>query len=108
VNAAEVRRVRDWVGNDPDNVAVQQALDDTGSIHAAALSILRTRRADMVRQPGKLAMSGDATVDWTANMKMIDSQIAELEALAGVTGSNTVTVSRLTRTSSRACRSRLG
>jgi hypothetical protein len=108
VNAAEVRQVRAWVGDEPGDVAVQQALDDTGSIHAAALIILKTRRANMVRQPGKLSVQGDASVDWTSNLAAINGQIGDLEQILGE-GSSAVTVSRLTRTSGRslACRSRL-
>lgn len=99
--AADIRSVRNWTGRQPSDTDIQQAITDTGTLDLAALSILKQRRADMVSQPGKLAVAGDVTVETTpAQLAALDAQIGALEKLTG-TGPARVTVSTLTRRSER-------
>lgn len=105
--AAEIRQVRDWVGSAPDDLAIQQAITDTGTIKAAALSLLRQRRADMnLNMGGKLAVARDVTIEITPDqLNRVDAIIHQLEAELG-TGPGQVTVARLTHRSERSLRGR--
>ncbi len=75
-----VADVREWVGSSPDDPEVYAALDRyDDDANRAALAILRSRRADMVTQAAKWAVSGDYSQDATANIKALDAHIARLE-----------------------------
>lgn len=69
---------------------------NAGDVVGAALSILRTRHADMLGAPAVWAVSGDYSEDRTANLKAMSEQILRLEAEA-VSGTRTVTTGQLSR-----------
>lgn len=88
----DIAAVRAWVGSTPDDDVILDALDDHASVYAAALHLLRVRRADMVATAARFAVSGDYSQDTTANIKALDAQIARLEDLAGVDSSTVATL----------------
>lgn len=81
---------REWVGSQPDDTALQAAIDEWRSPHRAALAILRARRADMIAQPAKWAVVDDYSQDASANLRALDDQIARLEALVPEEGTDPV------------------
>lgn len=50
---------------------------------AVALEVLRQRRADMLADPAAANLQGDFSRDVTANLRHLDTLIAQLEAAVG-------------------------
>lgn len=93
--------IRQWTGSTPDDAALETVYLATGStVEGAALSVLRTRRADLLTGALSWAVEGDYREDRTGNLSGIDALIAELEGALGV-GAGTMTVSRLVRCDQR-------
>ncbi len=90
--------IREWVGSTPDDAAVETVYLRTGTVEAAALSILRTRRADLVTGPVSWAVEGDYREDRSKNLDALDRLIARLEGEAVIVDPATaMTTSQLTR-----------
>lgn len=94
---AEIIRVRAWTGDEPSDALVTDALDRCGSVEAAALEILSTRRANMEADPLKWAIDGDLSEDWTENAARLDARIASLDQLLGSQTLPSLTAGQLTR-----------
>lgn len=79
--------VRDWVGSDPDDDGVFDALDRfDGAPLPAARSILRRRRADLLREVHRLDVDGDYSEtahDLRAQVAVIDADLDRLDRLIG-------------------------
>lgn len=79
-------RIRRWVGTVPDDATLLVSIDDhDGNIDAAALTILRTRYADMVSHPAKWAVVDDYSQDTSKNLQVLAAQIRALEEITGET-----------------------
>ena len=97
--------LRVWVGSAPADAterAVQEAdfearYDRLASVEAVALEVLRQRRADILADPAKGSIDGDASWDWQANIERLDGDIARLERIVETPGS-TLQVGRIVRT----------
>lgn len=83
VTAVDVAAVRDWVGADPDDNTIQAYLDRPATVAAAALAILRRRRADLIGTPSQVTVDGDysRTTDHAADLKALNTAITQLEDL---------------------------
>lgn len=80
--ADDLARIREWVGSSPDDGDVATVYERVGEDPlAAALSILRTRRADMLAEPATWAVSGEYSQSTKDNLAALDRQIADLETL---------------------------
>lgn len=109
--AADVAIVQQYMGSTYGTTEQQLAdldvrLARLGTAQAAALELLRTRRADFIAESAKLDVEGDASRDRTANLKYIDQLIGQLEEDPLATGgevarSGAVTTTQLTRGSCR-------
>lgn len=77
--------VRDWVGSEPDDAAVEvqlvrfEGLDFT--VERAALSILLRREAD--GGPAKWAVEGDYSEDNSAGVRSLSARISRLRSIVG-------------------------
>jgi hypothetical protein len=107
--AAAILRVREWVGDSPDDLAIQDSLaayeDDP---LRAALSILLIRRGNLTAEPAKASIDQDASWETTREqIALLDAQIARVrtaiaaeaagedaDALLGLHGVTTATISR--------------
>lgn len=89
-------QIREWTGSQPDVVALETVYLREGTVEASALSILRTRRADLVSGAISWAVEGDYREDRAKNLEALDAQIAKLEDQLGV-GPGVMTTSRLVR-----------
>lgn len=77
-------RLRTWIGTTPDDGdALAVLVDHDDQVEAAALTILRTRYADMVSNPAKWAVVDDYSQDATANLKALAARITALEEVTG-------------------------
>lgn len=77
-------KVRRWVGDKPDSPGVEEAWRFEGeSVEAAALAILRRRRASLVLTgPAEWSVDGDYSQKFTPDqVKALDATIAQLETL---------------------------
>ena len=83
MSATDLDVAREWVGSEPCDGEVLDAIEIHLGPHRAALAILRARRADMVAAAARWAVSGDYSQDTTANIKALDDHIARLEAVCG-------------------------
>ena len=87
--------VRDWVGDEPDDAAVNAALsryaDGDFVVERASLSILLRREANA--GPAKWGVAGDYSEDASAGAKTLAERIARLRAIIGdeVSGLPTLT-----------------
>jgi hypothetical protein len=77
--------VRDWVGDTPDDTAVNAQLtrfaDDEHPTERAALAILLRRQAD--GGPAKWGVAGDYNEDDTTGRNDLAGRIARLRAIVG-------------------------
>lgn len=102
LDAATLARIREHVGSRPDDTAVETAfgLAGNGTIEAAALSILRARRADLLLNPTAFAVQGDYSENRTENLKALNARIADLESACGM-GDSVLTTGLLARCEGR-------
>ncbi len=106
--------IREWCGSDagtvepPGGGSIDLSLSSLatrvsyyGSAEAAALAILRERRANFETDPTRQTVDGDYSTDHGANLAALDARIAELERVVGVRGGRTVVVTQLERKDAR-------
>lgn len=67
------------LGPATDTADLDQRYARLHSLRAVALEVLRERRAALLAQPLKLALSGVVSVDTSGNVAALERQIAELE-----------------------------
>lgn len=83
--SAAVDAVRQWIGSEPDDFAVEQALADHGSPEATALAILRVRYADLVASPHSFSVPGEySETNGKDQLEALRRQIATLENKLGI------------------------
>lgn len=90
-------QIREWVGSEPSDVDVETVWERKGSVDGAALSILRTRRADLLAGPATWAVAGEYSESNAENLKRLDAQISALERLAGEPGADLIDTVQLVR-----------
>lgn len=100
-DGATLAQIRSWVGSEPSNDDLAVRFERLGSTNLTALEVLRERRANLLADPAKVSVDGDASWDWSKNLEVLDKQVAELETVAGIAGPGTVNVGRLVRTGRR-------
>jgi hypothetical protein len=99
-DAATLAEIRAWVGSSPDNADLELRLERLVTAPAVALEVLRGRLADMISEPAKFTVDGDASWDYSANLKLLGDRVNQLEGLvAGGVGE--LTVSLMTRSGAR-------
>jgi hypothetical protein len=76
----KIEQVRDHVGSEPDDLAVEDALTrQEDDVLRAALSILLRRRADLISSPGKLSVDQDYSRETTkVQLDALNERIAEV------------------------------
>ncbi|WP_282795775.1 hypothetical protein [Streptomyces sp. CC224B] len=67
------------LGPATDTTDLDQRYARLHSLRAVALEVLRERRAALLAQPLKVALSGVVSVDTSGNVTALERQIAELE-----------------------------
>ncbi|GAA1111353.1 hypothetical protein [Streptomyces javensis] len=67
------------LGPATDTTDLEQRYARLHSLRAVALEVLRERRATLLAQPLKVALSGVVSVDTSGNVAALDRQIEELE-----------------------------
>lgn len=101
LDAAVLAELRSWVGSDPDDDDLEERYTRLeASVPATAIEVLRGRLADMIRSPAKFAADGDASYDYSTNLRFLKTQISELDGLVAG-GSDALTVGLLTRSGTR-------
>lgn len=89
-----ITTIREWVGTQPDDGTIGALFaDHNHDPLRTALSILRTRYADMTANPAKWAVVDDYSQDTTANLEILASRIQRLEILTGETSTSSSWVS---------------
>lgn len=88
LDATTLARIREHVGSTPDDTTVEAVygLDGNGTVETTALSILRTRYADLVAKAAEFNVEGDYSQNAGKNIDALAAKIAELEQLVGSTG----------------------
>lgn len=71
--------VRSWVGDQPDDAALNAIFDRTGSLFDSIREVLRTRYANLLRNPSSFAVTGYSQ-STGANMAAMRELLAKLEA----------------------------
>lgn len=97
LTANDLDEIREWVGSEPGDADVEIVYGRTGSVVGAALSILRTRRADLLAGPATWAVAGEYSESNAENLKRLDAQISALERLAGEPGADLIDTVQLVR-----------
>lgn len=94
--AADVEAgILDWVGAEQPGENLEAAWLRGGTVEAAALSVLRRRRA--LLGPDTWAVNGDYSQSDRSGAAWLDRQIGRLEAVTGDTGGTTVTTTFMRR-----------
>lgn len=78
VPAQDERIIREWTGRfdpGPDN----DLYLEVGSGYLVALSVLRTRLAELTCDPAQSSTDGDYSEDYTKTIELLERQIARLE-----------------------------
>lgn len=107
LDAGVTAAIRSWVGSDPTNptdVDLEGRYGRLGTVEAVALEVLRQRLSDMVREPARFDVAGDAGWSYESNLTELRRQIAELTTLVGAaagTGAGVLSVSRMVRAGRR-------
>lgn len=102
LDPATLAAIREWTGSTPDDAALETAYTLKGnSVEGAALSVLRTRRSDLLTGAVSWGLDGDYREDRAKNLEALDADIARLEGLTGTPGGRTMTTSQLVRCDQR-------
>lgn len=103
LDTAVLAALRSWVGTDPTDPTdadLEQRHGRLGNVEAVALEILRGRLADMVREPARFQVDGDAGWSYEKNLEQLRADVAELTTLVAATagtGAGVLSVGRLVR-----------
>lgn len=84
---SDLDAAREWVGSQPGDTDLQAVINRyDGDPSRAALSVLRTRRADMVAEFDTVSVTGDVSTTRRLEHRLaaLDRQITALEALCGL------------------------
>lgn len=81
LDAGVLADIRQWVGTRrPTDADLEVRYLRLGSVTAVALQVLRERLADMLIDAAKFDADGDASYDYSANLKLLESKVHQLEA----------------------------
>lgn len=99
MTADELAAIREHIGSDepPSDADLDVLWERLGSVEAVALSVLRSRHAEMLARPAKLDVDDDHTEDWTKNLDVLSKKISSLGTVVASAGGGTVSVARLQR-----------
>lgn len=86
MTATDLSRVRSWVGAQPDDAELVLRFERLGTVEAVAQEILRERRANLLLDPAKMSIDGDASWDWTKNLELLNESLGHLDAIVGSGG----------------------
>lgn len=82
LTATQIQWLRDQVGDEPADAELQTRYDDRGgSLRDTALSVLASRRRELLESSLKVTATGVASVDNTENVKALERDIAALSKL---------------------------
>lgn len=96
MDQSTVEQILDWIGTEQDGEDLDATYVRCGTVEAAALSILRRRRA--VLGPQKWSLSGDYSQDDAGQTAAwLDDQIRRLAELTGEPDPSMMTVGTITR-----------
>lgn len=93
--AADLAAIRSWVGSEPVEPILEAHFERLGSSDAVALAVLRERLADLLAEPTRFAVEGDASWSYDTNVKALQERVDQLAAR--VEGPAGATVGRLSR-----------
>ena len=79
--AGVLEDIRQWVGSNPADSVLETKYLRLGTVEAVALQVLRARLADMVADPARFQVDGDASWSFERNMSELRKSITQLEAL---------------------------
>ena len=82
LSTVDLNWVRDEIGTatPPTDSDLNTSFDELGSREYVALRVLKRRRADLLANPASFTISGVLSQDASANLRILDSQIAPLQA----------------------------
>ena len=95
--------IRVWTGSTPDDTELAARYQRLGTVEATALEVLRERLAQMLAEPARYSIDGDASWSYEKNIEALRESVSSLAsavATANGTGS-TLTVGRMVRSGSR-------
>lgn len=78
---AQLAWLRDELGDQPDDAALQERYERLGSVRDVAIAVWRRRRTDFIASPLSTQLAGVAGVNASENVRAIDRRIAALELL---------------------------
>lgn len=101
LDALTLNAIRSWVGStEPSAADLEARYLLLGSVEAVALQVLRQRLADMLAEPGRYDVDGDASWSYEENIRSLRSSIATLQDLVGggsSSGLSALTVGQMVR-----------
>lgn len=87
MDAADLGRIRDWVGGEPDDTTLDGFMTELRSWPQVAMRVLMRRLADFQRRPASLGADG-LSQGTAANITSLEKRIDRLQLLVDVTGSD--------------------
>lgn len=81
LTATQLQWLRDQLGDEPSDADLQDRYAARGSVRDVALSVLSSRRRELLESSLKVAASGIASVDNTENVKALERDLAALSRL---------------------------
>jgi hypothetical protein len=77
----QLQWLRDQLGDEPADAELQTRYDTRGSLRDVALSVLSSRRRELLESSLKVTATGIASVDNTENVKALERDMAALSRL---------------------------
>lgn len=81
LTAAQLQWLRDQLGDEPTDVELQARYEARGSVRDVALSVLSSRRRELLESSLQVSASGVASVNNTENVKALERDLAALSKL---------------------------
>ena len=81
LTAPQLKWLRDTVGTEPDDAALQGRFDVLGSVRDVGIAVLRDRRANLLATSLQVSVAGVASINNTENVKALEREIAALAKL---------------------------
>jgi hypothetical protein len=82
LTTVDINWIRDEIGTatPPSDSDLDTSFDELGSREYVALRVLKRRRADLLANPASFTITGVLSQDASANLRILDAQIAPLQA----------------------------
>ena len=91
LTTGDIGWIREWVGDDPDDVELNRLLNEpgVGDRGAVVKRVLAVRLANLLAEPASMSISGEYSQSTAANIEALREKLAQLNASGAIVDDTT-------------------